>query len=299
VVGDGNVVVAHDLPVIEGDAESTDLGSIEELELTPYTVNTRSDYPESRPSRVKDEPPGTDGVVASLVAFLGGAVVETAVVGYLVTTWLSIPLAVLLGGYGIARYSRRKVRLAEAWRRNHVTLTDDDARAFREALTAVRHIIGVWPRIRPLVDVSDPSPALARSLWALSEVLANRARVRSGHQRLRQAQADLPVDTRVKEQVDDRLTQTRALLAELDADVHRRMESLATIADECLQFVREQQAIARARDAVRHVDQELGSIVAAGPAGHEGTEELGVRTQTILAAYRGLTKDLGIEESGA
>jgi hypothetical protein len=238
---------------------------------------------------------------ARMIAILGAVagVLVAIVVSILLAPWTGVPVGAGVAAYGYWRYLMRASELAEAWRNNHRVLTHHaDRRAFEEARSTARQIIEAWPRVAALVGVSDPSPALARSLWDLAEVLVDRARIREKQLELQQAKLGLPEDVRVRDEVADRLAQVEGVLAEINADVARRMVSISAIAEECQRFIREQEAIARAREAVRNADQALGIIGASG-ASIDLSDELSSRTRSILTAYRDLTKNLGTDEVAA
>lgn len=298
VVDGGKLFVARQRPVIDGAAEPAVTGSIVELKLLPRTAPLSSDpgVRLSTDSTVSDAAPGMDA--ARRMAVLGAlaAVATAVVVGIWLTFWISVPLGIGVAVYTAWAYLRREAMVAEAWRDNHRILTHhDDKRMFADALATSKQIVKAWPRVARLVDISDPSPALAQSLWDLAETLDKRARMRDQQRELQQVQINLPPDVRVRDEVADRLAQVGGVLGEINADVARRMLSINAIAEECQRFVREQQAIAQARDAVRSADQALGIVGVPGSA-VDLSDELGARTRGILNAYRDLTRDMGSDE---
>ncbi len=62
--------------------------------------------------------------------------------------------------------------------------------------------------------------------------------------------------------------------------------------------MREERAIARAREAVRRADQALGDTIPAVDGGREPGRELADRTAAVLEAYRELTRDLSRDLPG-
>jgi hypothetical protein len=177
------VVVALDMPAIEGAVEERAFGNVETVELMPYSVTDgESGVTELPGSRIKDEAPGLRAVkarygTAAVLSLLVGTILSFAT-----TVWLGIPLMLAAFLAVFVAYLRREASLTEAWKCNHRILThDEDTRVFNAARGATEGIVSSWPRLGALVGIGDPSPALARSLWNLSEILLARAGLRDKH----------------------------------------------------------------------------------------------------------------------
>jgi hypothetical protein len=119
----------------------------------------------------------------------------------------------------------------------------------------------------------------------------NRAALRDQRDELEHVRSDLPTDTDVRREVDDRLAQLDAALAPFDAEVDARLAAFTDLSQRCRRYVREERAIAHAREAVRRTDQALGDTLAPVDGAWEPGRELADRTAAVLAAYRELTRD--------
>jgi hypothetical protein len=292
-----HVIVALDMPAIEGVVEEMAFGNVETVELIPYeATDDKSDVTELRDSRIKDEAPGLRATrarygAAAVLSLLAGTTLSVAA-----TAWLGVPLMLAAFLAVFTAYLRRESSLTEAWKRNHRILTHhEDTRVFNAARSATESIVRSWPHLSALVGIGDPSPALARSLWNLSEILLARAALRDKHQELVRARTDLPADTAIAREVDDRLAQVEAFLATVEADIDVRLNAFEDLAERCQRYIREEQAIARAHKAVRSADQALGDPGPATDIALEPGNELAERTRAVLDAYRELTKDVGTE----
>src|SRR5439155_11769563 len=126
----------------------------------------------------------------------------------------------------------------------------DDRDVFRRGLTAASHTVRIWPVLRAVVGLDDPSPALARSLWALAGVLTERVPVREAHRKLTEATRTVPADSPVHLELTSRLAQVESTRRRLDARIRRHLADLTTLAGEVDRFVAEQQALAEARAVV-------------------------------------------------
>jgi hypothetical protein len=290
------VVVALSRPVIEGASRETDFGDLVNLELIPYVAPPQAAWqlPEQRESRIKEIAPQVrETKFLALLAGIGAFVAGTTVSSVL-TPWLGLPLlAASLVGISVA-YWRRKTSLTEAWRQNHRVLTHyADTQAFKRASNAAQRVISAWPHLNNMVGVNDPSSSLGRSLWDLSKILLVRASLREKHRELSQAQVDLPTDSALAYEVSDRLKQTLASLTKIDVDINNRLRVIEDLAERCQQFIREEQAIARARKALRSANQALDENTLSTIASFEPSNELADRTRSVLDAYRELMADAG------
>jgi hypothetical protein len=245
-------------------------GAVKLVRLVPYPVT--EDGSQLQDSTISAEPPGLKatrawygaGAVAGLSA---GAVMTGAV-----SPGLGLPLTLATVVALALGYRRRKGVVTEAWRHRHRVLHHaEDTRAFATARQASEQVVDAWPRIGAMVGVADPGPALARSLWTLSEVLVSRSALRDQRDELEQIHTDLPTGTEVWRDVDDRVVQLATALSALDTEVHAR-------------------AIARAREAVQRADQVLGDTLAPVDGALEPGHELADRTAAVLDAYRELTR---------
>lgn len=272
------IVVALDLPAVDGPVEEAAFGNVETVEL------------EDAESRIRDEAPGRRGArarygTAAVAGLAAGTVLSVAA-----TAALGVPVAAVALVGAVVGYRRRAARLATAWHRDHRVLAHaEDVEAFTTASTATGSIVAAWPHLGALAGADDPGPALARSLWNLSEFLVARADVRDAHEDLVRVRRDLPPDTELATEVDDRLAQLDASLARVRAEIDVRVGAFADLAERCERYLREERAIARAREAVRDADQTLrvpGPL--ADPALEPGNE-LAERTRAVLDAYRELT----------
>jgi hypothetical protein len=285
------ILVARQRPAIEGRYERTVRGRIVNLTLLPYVlVSPGTTFKEERGSRVRPEAPGVGR--AKTLSWLGcvAGVVVAGVLGYLTTYWLAVPLALGIAGYAVFRQLTSESTLTAQWQRDHRWLTHrQELSTFDSARRAAERIMDAWPELDGLVGVPDPSRTLARSLWELSGELVDRATVRGTRDELALAQVGLPPEAAITREVVDRLSQLNESLAQLDANLDRRVRSLVGFADECWRFVREQQAIAQVRDAIEGADSVLGSVAQAFGTPPDSSEELGERTRAVLNAYRELT----------
>ncbi len=92
-------------------------------------------------------------------------------------------------------------------------------------------------------------------------------------------------------EVEDRVVQLDTALAAFDMEVDARLGALTDLSERCQRYVREERAIARARDAVLRADEALGDTPTPLPSTLEPGRELADRTAAVLAAYRELTRD--------
>jgi hypothetical protein len=295
VADQDRILIARQRPAVEGRCERTVRGRIVNLTLLPYVlVSPGTTFREERGSRIRPEPPGVGR--ATRLTWLGcvTAVIVAGVLGYLTTFWLAVPLALAIAGYAVYRQLTSESTLTAQWQRNHRWLTHrEEVSTFDTARRAAERIMDAWPELDGLVGVPDPSGTLAWSLWDLTGELTDRATVRGTRDELALAQVGLPPEAAITQQVLDRLSQLNDSLAQLDETVNRRVRSLTGLADECWRFVREQQAIAQAREAILGADSVLGSVAPSLAKPLEGSEELGERTRAVLNAYRELTEDHG------
>jgi hypothetical protein len=291
VVHDGErIVVALDMPGVRGAVEESANGAIELARLVPYPVD--QDGLQLRDSTISAEPPGLRAAkawhgVGAVVGLSAGVVVTGAFsLGLGLPLTLATVVALALG------YRRRRDVVTEAWgRRCRVLRHAEDTDAFTTARQASEWVIDAWPRIGAMVGVADPGPVLAGSLWTLSEVLVSRSTLRDQRDELEQINTDLPTDTEVWREVDDRVAQFDTALAALDTEVDARLATFTDLSERCQRYVREERAIARARAAMLRADHTLGEALAPMDGALELGQELAERTAAVLAAYRELTRD--------
>ena len=291
VVHDGErIVVALDMPGVRGAVEESANGAIELTRLVQYPVDQDGSPP--RDSTINAEPPGLRAVkawygVGAVVGLSSGVVVTEA---YSLGLGLPFTLAAIVAlAWG---YRRRRGVLTEAWRQRHRVLRHaDDIHSFTTARQASERVINAWPRIGAMVGIADPGPVLARSLWTLSELLVSRRALRDQRDELDQVRTDLPTDTEVWRDVDDRLAQVDTALAGFDSNVDARLAAFTDLSERCQRHVREERATARARQALLRADQALGDTLAPVEGSLQPGHELADRTAAVLAAYRELTRD--------
>jgi hypothetical protein len=291
VVHDGErIVVALDMPGVHGAVEESANGAVELARLVPYPVDR--DGSQLRDSTISAEPPGLRaakawyGVGAVVGLSSGVVVIEANSLGLGLPLMLATVVALALG------YRRRRGVVTEAWRHRHRVLRHgEDTYAFTTARQAGDRVIDAWPRIGAMVGVADPGPVLAGSLWTLSEVLVSRSALRDQRDELEQIHTDLPTDTEVWREVDDHVAQLDTALAAFDTEVDARLAAFTDLSERCQRYVREERAIARAREAVLRADQALGDALAPVDGELEPGHELADRTAAVLAAYRELTRD--------
>ena len=290
VIHDGErIVVALDMPGVHGAVEEKAYGAVELVRLVPHPVT--DDGLELRDSTLSAEPPGLRAAKAwygiGTVVGLGSGVVVTGAV----SPGLGLPLALAAVVAFALGYRRRRGVVTEAWRHRHRELHHaEDTHAFSTARQAGERVVDAWPRIGAMVGVADPGPALARSLWTLSEVLVNRGAVRDRRDELERIRADLPTGTEVWREVDDRVTQLDTALAAFDTEVDARLAAFTDLSERCRRYVREERAIARAREAVLRADQALGDTPPPIGGAPEPGHELAERTAAVLDAYRELIR---------
>jgi hypothetical protein len=290
VVHDGErIVVALDMPGVDGAVEESANNAIELAWLTPYPVTP--DGSQLRDSTISAEPPGLRAAKAWYSA--GGLVGLAASFGVAEATSLGLGLPVMLSTAAalVLGYRRRRRVLTEAWQHRHRVLRHaEDTLAFTTARQACDQVIDAWPRIRAMVGVADPGPALAQSLWTLSEVLVNRGALRDQRDELEQARTDLPSDTEEWREIDDRVAQLDAALAAFDTQVEARLTTFTDLSERCQRYVREERAIARAREALRRAHHAPGTPPTPVPGALEPARELAGHTTAVLAAYHELTR---------
>jgi hypothetical protein len=290
VVHDGErIIVALDMPRVHGAVEESANGAVELARLVPYPVT--QDGSQLGDSTISDQSPG----LKSTRAWYGVAVVAGMAAGVVtaeaVSLGVGLPLTVATVVAFVLGYRRRRRVLAEAWRDRHRVLDHaDDTHAFTTARQAAERVIDAWPRIGAMVGVADPGPVLARSLWTLSEVLVNRGALRGQRDELEQIRADLPPDTEMWREVDDRVAQLDTALSAFDTEVDVRVAAFTDLSERCRRYIREQRAIGRAREVVLRADRALGDARAPGDGTHEPGHELADRTAAVLDAYHELTR---------
>jgi hypothetical protein len=289
VYDDERIVVALDRPGIHGAVEESAYGRVEVVRLVPYPVT--EDGSLLQDSTISAEPPGLRAAKASYgVGAAVGLSAGVAVTGA-ISLGLGLPLALASVVALALGYRRRRVVLTRDWRQRHRVLHHvDDTRAFTTAQQAGERIIDAWPRIGAMVGVADPGPALARSLWMLSEVLVNRGALRDQRDDLERIRADLPTGTELWREVADRVAQLDTARSAFDAEVDARLGAFTTLSERCQRYEREERAIVRAREAVLRADQVLGDTRAPADSALEPGRELADRTTAVLDAYRELTR---------
>jgi hypothetical protein len=285
------VIVALDLPVIDGAVEETAFGNVETVELVPHAVDDHGpDLPELRDSQIKDEAPGRKSARAWYGAAAAAGLAAGTALGLVTTAWLGVPVVAAACVAAAVAYRRRAASLTDAWQRDHRVLAhEEDARVFNAARDAAEAIVRSWPQLGALAGSDDPGPVLARSLWNLSGILVARAELRDQQEELARAGTDLPAGSELARDVADRRAQVEAALAAAEDDIAVRLGAFEDLAGRCEQYIREEQAVARAREAVRRADQALGDPVPVADVTLEPGHELAERTRAVLDAYRELT----------
>ncbi|GAA2464294.1 hypothetical protein [Winogradskya humida] len=162
---------------------------------------------------------------------------------------------------------------------------DDFRRAADAAVLTLHH----WPSLRRHLDLDDPSPTLATTLWDLAGILTDRARVRESQLQLGALVQDIPAGSHLRAEVAERVLRAQDRMAHLDADVERQVEHLARLADETAEFIREQQALRKAEAVLRDADYLLHTGTPPSPKS-DSAADLTDRTTAVLAAYQELTR---------
>jgi hypothetical protein len=199
--------------------------------------------------------------------------------------WLGptiLATAAVTGGLA-TQLGRRRIR--KVWASGHrVLLNGPERDTFQEAHSAVEHIDLAWPGISRSAGLDEPGTVLARGLWDLAGVLAERQTVRLTREKLEQAaHAASGVDALLPE-VSARLSAMTQLIERLDADIARRLRYVYRLAEEVDAFLTRYGRLAQ---AIRESDAVLGRLDAA-PRTADAGEELAETTAAILSAYREL-----------
>jgi hypothetical protein len=291
VVHDGErIVVALTMPGVHGAVEESANRAVELARLVPYPVG--NDGSQLRNSTISAEPPGLRSAkvsygVGAVVGLSAGVVVTEAF-----SLGLGLPLTLVTLVMLALGYRRRRGVVTDAWQHRHRVLRHvEDTQAFTTARQDTERVIDAWPGIAAMVGIADPGPVLAGSLWTLSEVLVSRSTLRDRRDELELIRADLPTDTEVWREVDDRVGQIDAALASFDTEVDARLAAFADLSEGCQRYVREERAIARAGEALLRAEQAMGHALPPVKGAPEPGHDLADRTVAVLAAYRELTRD--------
>lgn len=269
VAHDDKLAVVSRLPleVVGGRGLSFRWGSV--LEVTP------SDQPDGRgPVTGVVYGLGIGFVVLGGLFLLGGAFAG----GLLV-------LAGAAAGGGAALYSRRRrpgvisaPRLESDREQHHVLVESRDRKVFSDAIDLCQRTSETWPALGALIDGPVAERQLALALFDLAGALERRQELRELHAELAEHDGAF--------ELAPRMARATAALAELDADVTRRLATLTAVAVAGEELIRDQQIDALARAA----DETLARLTSAGPAiAPDAGTELAERTEAVLRAYRELT----------
>jgi hypothetical protein len=295
---DDKIVIAREAPIINGEARCTRMGSITDIVAVRHRLWTTcpADSDGWADSTVSESAPGTAPALVILIVGFLVALLATVAASRAMSAWLGVPLGLVMTICAATGAFIQQDRAERSWRNGHHVLRHPlDRQALHKGRAAATQIIEAWPKLGALVEVADPTPALATALWELARLLAHRQTVRHTRDELLHAAVGLPPDSRVWREVAARREQAETELAAFDRETGRRLAYLAGLAGECSQFVLEQAALAQARTAVRRADMVLSQAIPVAPAGNAGAE-VAARTHAVLVAYRELTNHLGVDD---
>jgi hypothetical protein len=288
---DAQTLVALLAPLVAGAARHTTVGPI--TRITPVS-GRRPDHPGG--GLLTRTPHSGAAVLGNLGGLLG--VATGAGLVYATNPWVGLPTGAAVSVLAVWQAVRRQRRVNRAWAGGHRVLTHpEDKDTFRTALSGAVRTIRSWPALQATIRLGDPGPALARSLWELAGVLAQRAPVRDVHRKLAPVAGEVLVDSAVRADVAVRLSQAEQTLRRLGTEVDQRVRALTTLADETDRFIRQQQALAQARTVVSDADRVLGALATANQPTDDTGAELTERTTAVLTAYRELTNPMNVPES--
>jgi hypothetical protein len=169
--------------------------------------------------------------------------------------------ALAVASLGVAGWQgwRRYTRVARQWVHGHQVLTHyDDRDIVKDSARNVRFAAATWPQLQTYVALEDPAPVLVQQLWDLTLLVGQRAAAREQRQQLTVAGRGVPDGTTTAAELVVRVAALDADLAQLTAQVEQRRTSLHRLASEVETFVTEQQALTRARGAIREFDGRRG-----------------------------------------
>ncbi|NJC71240.1 hypothetical protein HC031_16185 [Planosporangium thailandense] len=174
---------------------------------------------------------------------------------------------------------------------HRVLIDDEDREAFSEAIDLGERISKTWPALHGLIDTAAAGRQLAHALWELAGLLERRQDLREVRDDLAEKDHDgLPADSPAVRELRAQREKVAAALADLDADVHRRLSDLTATALAGENFLREQEI----GELIRDTDQRLAELTPHDlPGGPESGAALAEHTQAVLAAYRDLTDKYG------
>lgn len=161
---------------------------------------------------------------------------------------------------------------------HHVLVEDRDRKIFSDAVDLCQRTSETWPALGALVDVPLAERQLARALFDLAGALERRQELRELHAELAHHDGAFELAPRMA-----RLT---AALADLDAEVGRRLATLNAVAVAGEELIRDQAVDALARQADEALARLTTSLPAATP---DAAADLAERTEAVLRAYRELT----------
>jgi hypothetical protein len=281
-------LVAHTHPRIAGRFSSATFGA-----LTVLTPEEENASPTERKRQTRTEaavltnpPPSSAGTIAG-TGILAGSV-TLIIFAALGIGWLGIPVGATLIAFCAWRAVKRRGQTRRDWTARHRVLTHADARRSLEiASHAIHKIVDAWPTLRGWLELDDPSVALARYLWGLATILAERSAVRDAHDELQTSLNEIAEkDSGQEPDIAVSLERTEARLQSLDAEVERQLTQLERFAAQAISFVQHEKALSRARQALHQADQVLK--MEKSTTGPPESLELLERSSAIMAAYQEL-----------
>ncbi|MEU4239049.1 hypothetical protein [Actinoplanes sp. NPDC026619] len=169
-----------------------------------------------------------------------------------------------------------------------VLTVPEDRDDLRRAIDATILTLDRWPALRRHLNLDDPSPTIATTIWELTGTLLERERVGDTWSELAQILEEIPPDTPIHAETADRVNRAQALFERLTADTTSRIAHLTKLADETEAFIQRQDSLARAREALRDADYLFEATELTPPA--DNARDLADHTTAVLTAYNELTR---------
>jgi hypothetical protein len=202
--------------------------------------------------------------------------------------WMLLALV----GFGVTFRGRAKVPSSSE--EQYLVLDQpSDVEIFDKALDAGKKLIASWQQVHSVLAVGElpmqVGPEVGDSLWLLAGLLRQRATLAAQSEELDQAFADLPPQSEVYQQVQQRSAQAQRQITRLDTEILSRVAALECLAEESLEFARYARAVDGAFKLIEGVDRSLEASGQYGDHRTDPGQDLSDRARGLIHAYHELT----------
>ncbi|MGC9671233.1 hypothetical protein ACNTMW_32390 [Planosporangium sp. 12N6] len=174
---------------------------------------------------------------------------------------------------------------------HRILVDDEDRQALSAAVDLGERIAETWPALRGMVDTVAAERLLAHALWELADLLERRQGFREMRDDLAEHDHEgLPADSPAVRNLLAQRTKVATALADLDAEVGRRLAELTATAVAGENIIREWEI----GELVRDADQRLAELAPHDlPGESRAGAALADQTEAVMAAYRELNTRYG------